>query len=109
MFFHLKELLPKSIDQRGLTRTFDAAHVCEITRLAVKSVLGLEAMEFVKPIAYKNGAVYLETLNSGWAYKSYMQRHLLIDSIKKKLPDQEIKAVIIKRTALRPKLVDIDN
>lgn len=106
MFISLKDLLPRSIDKRGLKRTFDAAYICEIMRKILKESWGDDVTVSVRPFSYKNHILYLEAQNCGWAFRVQTKRHLLLQQIKKRIPELCIKAVVVKRTSLRSNFVD---
>lgn len=106
MFLPIKALLPKSIDRRGLKRTFDAAHVCEVTRKILKAAFGEDVGDWVRPLSFKNNSLYLETQSSGWAQRVHRQKHLLLRNLQSHLPALSIRAVVVRRTSLRAHFVD---
>jgi len=84
MFTHLKDILPKTVNQLGLRRQFDAAHVCQLYRRVIGGILK-GADQFSSPKSFKNGTLYVYVKNSAYAQQVFMKRKQILTEINKNL------------------------
>ena len=101
MFHRLKDLLPKSINQRGLKKTVDGSHVCHKFREIADKKWGINARRSLRPRCFKHNYLYVETSNSMWANEFYNNKLRILKQLNESLK-MEIKDIIIK-TGLRRK------
>ena len=102
MWDSIQNLVPKVAGKYSFTRTLKAIEVCQEYRSLAPRLLKTDALNHTFAKSYEKNVLTIGVLNSVWAQKVQMNRHLIQDEINKKYGPRVIANIRIEMAETLP-------
>lgn len=92
-FVKLKEVLRKTLHQKGLAQAAESGFICGQWEKVVKDLLGEKIQKQSKVVSFKNGELKVAVLNSSVKQELQLHSREIVEGINQKLDSQKVRRI----------------